>query len=432
MTWLQRYRIRHFLRYSFWLVPLAWMLAAGIALPLVRWLDLETSWRLFGYSEDGARQILSGLSSSMLTFMVFAVSALLLALQLASSALSPRIIAGFFATRTPQVSIGVFVFSYVFALGAGARIEPGHVPQLMVLVAILSNLLAIVVFFWFVYRVGTALRPVAILLALSKAGRRVFDEVYPSAWSASLSERPPQAREALAGPSRVIEYGSVSGTFLAFGAAELVEAARRADCVIELAPQVGDFVPRGDPLFRVYPADRDIDSAELMQMVAFGAERTLEQDPAFAFRIMVDIASRALSPAVNDPTTAVLAIDQLHRDLLYLGRRELSSGSATDDSGKMRLVYPTPQWEDFVALATNEIRLFGANSIQVARRLAAMLEHLAGALPEPRRPPLREELAMLERAVERAFPDERDRRRAHMGDLQGIGHSSPARDPLRP
>jgi uncharacterized membrane protein len=267
---------------------------------------------------------------------------------------------------------------------------------------------------------------------LSKAGRRVFDEVYPSAWSASLSERPPQAREALAGPSRVIEYGSVSGTFLAFGAAELVEAARRADCVIELAPQVGDFVPRGDPLFRVYPADRDIDSAELMQMVAFGAERTLEQDPAFAFRIMVDIASRALSPAVNDPTTAVLAIDQLHRDLLYLGRRELSSGSATDDSGKMRLVYPTPQWEDFVALATNEIRLFGANSIQVARRLAAMLEHLAGALPEPRRPPLREELAMLERAVERAFPDERDRRRAHMGDLQGIGHSSPARDPLRP
>jgi uncharacterized membrane protein len=195
---------------------------------------------------------------------------------------------------------------------------------------------------------------------------------------------------------------------------------------------VGDFVPKGDPLFRVYPADRDIDSAELMHMIVFGAERTLEQDPAFAFRIMVDIASRALSPAVNDPTTAVLAIDQLHRDLLYLGRRQLSSGGAADPSGRVRLVYPTPQWEDFVALATSEIRLFGANSIQVARRLSAMLEHLAGALPEPRRPPLREELAMLQRAVERAFPDERDRRRAHTGDLQGIGHSSPAGDQPRP
>jgi len=426
MTWLQRYRLRHFLRYSFWLVPVVWMLAAGIALPLVRWLDFETGWRLFNYSEDGARQVLSGLSSSMLTFMVFAVSALLLALQLASSALSPRIIAGAFAARTPQISIGVFVFAYVFALGAAARVESGHVPQLVVSVAIVSNLVAIVVFFWFVYRVGASLRPVAILLALSERGRQVFHEVYPRAWSATGPET--RAQQAPTGPSRVVEYTGRSGTFLAFGAVELVEAARRADCVIELVPQVGDFVPNGDPLFRIYPADRQIDPAALMQMAAFGAERTMEQDPAFGFRIMVDIASRALSPAVNDPTTAVLAIDQLHRDLLYLGRRELSSGSATDDSGKLRLVYPTPHWEDFVALATNEIRLFGANSIQVARRLRAMLEHLAGALPESRRPPLREELAMLERAVERAFPDERDRSRARTGDLQGIGHSSSAED----
>ncbi len=424
MTWLQRYRIRHFLRYSFWLVPVVWMLAAALALPAVRWLDIETGWRLFNYSEEGARQILNGLSSSMLTFMVFAVSALLLVLQLASSALSPRIIASTFASRIPQVSIGVFVFSYVFALGALARVEPGHVPQLVVFVAVLSNLCAIVVFFWFVFRVGTSLRPVAILLSLSQRGRKVSDSVYPRAWNPETAERQPRAREALSGPSRVIEYAGLSGTFLAFGAAELVEAARRADCVIELIPQVGDFVPKGDPLFRIYPAGRDVGAASLSQMVAFGAERTLEQDPAFAFRIMVDIASRALSPAINDPTTAVLALDQLHRDLLYLGRKELATGSATDRAGRLRLVYPTPQWEDFVALAVSEIRLFGASSIQVARRLRAMLEHLAGALPEPRIPPLREELAMLQHAVERAYPEEKDRKRAETGDIQGIGHSS--------
>jgi uncharacterized membrane protein len=426
MTWLQRYRLRHFLRYSFWLLPAVWMVAAVIALPAVRWLDAQTAFRLFGYGEEGARQVLNGLSSSMLTFIVFAVSALLLVTQLASSALSPRIIASVFASRVSQTSIGVFVFAYVFALGAAARVETGHVPQLVVFVAIVSNLIAIVVFFWFVYRVGASLRPVAILRSLSERGRKVFDEVYPRAWSATGPET--RARQALTGTSTVVEYTGRSGTFLAFGAAELVEAARRADCVIELVPQVGDFVPNGDPLFRIYPADREIDSAALLQMAAFGAERTLEQDPAFGFRIMVDIASRALSPAINDPTTAVLALDQLHRDLLYLGRRELSSGSATDDSGKVRLVYPTPQWEDFVALATNEIRLFGANSLQLARRLHAMLEHLAGALPEPRRPLLREELAMLQRAVERAFPDERDRIRAHTSDLQGIGHSSSAEE----
>ena len=424
MTWLQRYRIRHFLRYSFWLVPVVWMLAAAIALPAVRWLDIETGWRLFNYSEEGARQVLNGLSSSMLTFMVFAVSALLLALQLASSALSPRIIAGAFANRIPQVSIGVFVFSYVFALGALARIEAGHVPQLVVFVAIVSNLVAIVVFFWFVYRVGASLRPVAILLSLSRGGRKVFDSVYPRAWNPRTAESAPQTREELSGPSRVIEYAGTSGTFLAFGTVELVEAARRADCVIEMIPQVGDFVPMGDPLFRIYPAERDVDAASLSQMVAFGAERTLEQDPAFAFRIMVDIASRALSPAINDPTTAVLALDQLHRDLLYLGRKQLDRGSATDREGRLRLVYPTPQWEDFVALAVSEIRLFGASSIQVARRLRAMLEHLAGALPEPRIPPLREELAMLEHSVESAFPEAKDRQRAQTGDLQGIGRSS--------
>jgi uncharacterized membrane protein len=424
MSWLQRYRLRHFLRYSFWLVPVVWMLGAALALPAVRWLDMQTSWRFFDYTEEGARQILNGLSSSMLTFMVFAVSAMLLVLQLASSALSPRIIASTFASRIPQISIGVFVFSYVFALGASARVESGHVPQLMVFAAIVSNLIALVVFFWFVYRLGTSLRPVAILLALSRLGRQVFDEVYPLSWNPSVAERSPQAREEITGPSRVVEYAGTSGTFLAFGAAELVEAARRADCVIELIPQVGDFVPNGDPLFRIYPQERDIDAGRLREMVAFGAERTMEQDPAFSFRIMVDIASKALSPAINDPTTAVLALDQLHRDLLYLGRKQLASGRVADAEGRLRLVYPTPQWEDFVALAVNEIRLFGANTIQVARRLRAMLEHLSGALPEPRVPPLREELAMLHHTVERSYPEEEDRKRAETADLQGIGRSS--------
>ena len=424
MTWLRRYRLRHLLRFSFWVVPVVWMLAAVLALPAVRWLDAQTGWRFFNYTEEGARQVLTGLSSSMLTFMVFAVSALLLVLQLASSALSPRIIAITFASRAPQVSIGVFVFSYVFALGAAARVESGHVPQLMVSVAILSNLLAIVVFFWFVFQVATSLRPVAVLLALSRAGQRVIDEVYPLAWKGSASERSPQALEALSGSSRVIEHSGISGTFLAFGTADLVRAARQTDCVIALIPQVGDFVTRGDPLFRIYPADRNVDPASLSEMLAFGPERTLEQDPAFAFRIIVDIASKALSPAINDPTTAVLALDQLHHGLLHLGRRQLASGSVMDEQGKLRLTYPTPQWEDFVALAVSEIRLFGASSIQVARRLRAMLEHLASVLPEPRIPPLREELAMLQRTVDRAYPEAKDRQRAQTADIQGIGRSS--------
>ena len=106
----------------------------------------------------------------------------------------------------------------------------------------------------------------------------------------------------------------------------------------------------------------------------------MEQDPAFAFRIIVDIASKGLSPAINDPTTAVLAIDQIHHLLRSVGGRHLDEGLAHDRSGSLRLVYRTPDWEDFVYLAVTEIRQFGGTSIQVARRLRAMLENLTDIL----------------------------------------------------
>ena len=420
MTWLQRYRLRHFLRFSFWLVPVVWMVAGILSLRMARYVDDRTGWVVFDYTADGARQLLGGLASSMLTFVVFAVSVLLLALQLASSQLSPRIIASAFAWRVVQMIVGAFVFVYAFTLGAVGRIEDQRVPQLTVGLAVAFNLLGMALFFWFVSQVGASLRPVAVLQRIAEAGQSIVNDVYPRGQDAGPAQAasPPST---LPGPSRVIEHARASGALLSFATRELVQAAQRADCVIELVPQVGDFVPRGAPLFRVHPAGRPIDEVALSDMAAFGPERTLEQDPAFAFRIMVDIASRALSPAINDPTTAVLALDQIHRLLLHVGRRHLDQGSVADSLGQARLVYPTPRWEDFVALGVSEIRHFGASSMQVARRLRALLTHLAEALPASRTPPLREELTMLERAVERSYPDPEDRRRAQAGDLQGIG-----------
>jgi uncharacterized membrane protein len=156
-------------------------------------------------------------------------------------------------------------------------------------------------------------------------------------------------------------------------------------------------------------------------MVAIGPERTLEQDPAFAVRIIVDIAIRALSPAVNDPTTAVLGIDQLERLLRYIGSRQLDPGMLKDADGNLRLIIPVPDWEDYVSLAVSEIRLYGANSIQVPRRLSAMLEHLINILPAPRAPALRKELLLLAKAVKREFLDAADREMVSTGDRQGVG-----------
>jgi uncharacterized membrane protein len=208
---------------------------------------------------------------------------------------------------------------------------------------------------------------------------------------------------------------------LAFDLKGLVSLGERYDCVIELVPEVGDFIAAGDPLFRVFEGGDDLPNGHLQNSVALGQERTLEQDPMFAFRIIVDIASKALSPAVNDPTTAVLALDQIHHLLREVGSRYLAEGRERDRGGQLRLAYRTPNWEDFVKLAVTEIRQYGRDSIQVMRRSRAMLENLSETLPDRRRALLSKELHLLECSAVRTFPDLDDQALAQMSDLQGLG-----------
>jgi uncharacterized membrane protein len=151
------------------------------------------------------------------------------------------------------------------------------------------------------------------------------------------------------------------------------------------------------------------------------AERTLEQDPAFAFRVIVDIADKALSPAINDPTTGVLAIDQIQFLLQEVGKRDLTAGTVSDVNGNVRLVYRIPDWEDFVLLGVAEIRHYGAGSMQIMRRLRAMLEDLIKFLPADRAPLLQEQLELLHATVKREFDDPRDREQAEIPDSQGLG-----------
>lgn len=421
MTWEQRYRWRYGIRTS--LVP--WtvlaLLAALITAPVVRSLDHHTGWKVFGYSPEGARSILGALVASLLTFIVFVLSSTLIVVQLASGQLTSRIIAMVFAIPLVRFTLALFTFSFAHTLGALARIED-PVPDFHVSVAVLLNLLCIVVFFLFVQRLASGLRPSKMMLTVAERGREVFEQVYPQLY---LPDRPEETgpRSPLMQPVWQVEHTGRSGVVLAFSAAELVDLARQSDVVIELVPQVGDWIAPGDPLFRVSGRTGSISAAALRGCVAVGPERTMDQDPRFVFRILVDIASRALSPAVNDPTTAVIALDRIGSLLLFLGRRRLDEGEARDRDDRLRLVYGTPDWADFVALAVSEIRQYGAGSIQVARRLRAMLEHLLRELPESRRPALTEELVLLESSLRRCFPNEVDRKRAEVADPQGIGGS---------
>jgi uncharacterized membrane protein len=418
MTWLQRYRVNSFVRSSVWLPPVVGMVVGLLMLPAVRRVDEILGWTAV-VGPDGARALLGALASSMLTFIVFVFSILLVAVQLASAQLTPRIIATVYRNRILKVSLTVFVFTFTYTLAVLSRIE-GAVPQVSMWLAVYSNVFCIGLFIYMIDHVGKSLRPVSILTRVGTAGQEVIREVYPRPVSGTEDMRTHVVTAPHETPSRTIASRS-TGAVLAFDEAGLVELARRLDCVIELVPQVGDFVTREDPLFRVYKGGDAIRDDQFHHAVAFGPERTMEQDPEFAFRIVVDIASKALSPAINDPTTAVLALDQIHRMLRMVATRQLDTGRVHDAAGQLRLLYRTPDWDDFVSLSVTEIRQFGRESIQVVRRMRAMLENLIAAAPPHRVALLRAELELLNRGVGRDFRDPEDQVRAASADSLGVG-----------
>jgi uncharacterized membrane protein len=282
------------------------------------------------------------------------------------------------------------------------------------------GLVSIAIFLYLIDYAARMLRPVSIVQRVGKSGIEVIRSVYPEANAHPCAD---ESSCRPASPNRTVANARASGIVLALDLEGLAAKARHADGMIEFVPQVGDFVAMDEPLFLLYAGASVLDDRELQAAVALGSERTLEQDPTFAFRILVDIAIKALSPAINDPTTAVLAIDQIHRLLRHVGLRHVSREEILDESGKPRLVFRTPNWEDFVHLACTEIRHCGAGSVQITRRMRSMLENLMQTLPSHRHSELRKQLDLLDRAIEEHYTVAEDRALARIPDPQGLGGS---------
>jgi uncharacterized membrane protein len=283
-------------------------------------------------------------------------------------------------------------------------------------------IVGMVAFLFLIDYAARLLRPVTIVWRVAQQGLKVIEDVYPE--GAVDSQLPTRPRENFGPPDRTVLHRGTSAIVIAVNTRALVTTAKKAGCVIEFAPRVGDFVAVDEPLFLLRGSATAIDDRVLRAQVAFGRERTIEQDSTFAFRVIVDIAIKALSKAINDPTTAVLAIDQLHRLLRTVGKRVLHDEKILDSDGQLRVIFRTPNWEDFVQLAFSEIRQYGAENFQVARRLRAMIDNLFQSLPERRLPALRRELDLLDRTLEglHVFPE--DLTLARIPDSQGLGGSS--------
>jgi uncharacterized membrane protein len=422
LDWRTRYALKSYVNSSMWLTPLAAYAVSLVAIRILGWLDERLQWQ-WAWQLDVVvvQNILEMFVAATLSFIVFTFSSLLVAVQIASAQLTPRIIATtLLRDTTIRLTAALFVLTFVFNLGLLARTQT-VVLYVPLTVSLLLTLTSIGAFLHLMDHAARLLRPVSVVWRLGEAGLSVIEQVYPARIKGDHTPSPPV--QALGTPAREIEHRGKSAIVLALHLDALRFEAERTGGVIEFVFRVGDFVSTGETLFRLHGGAAAADDDRLRAEVAMGPERTVEQDATFALRIIVDIALKALSKAINDPTTAVLAIDQVHRLLRAVGRRHLHDDMIRDAAGNPRVLLRTPDWEDFVQLACREIRHCGAENFQIARRLRAMLENLDQALPSARGPALRKELDLLDQALERLnlLPD--DRALARTPDLQGLGAS---------
>lgn len=422
--WNRWYALKSYLRSTLWLMPLIALALEQIAIRLVSATDQYFYWlpepTVSAAAAIGAMDTIVTLTMS---FVVFTFGSMLVALQVASGQLTPRIIATtLLQDTTIRYTIALFLFTLLFAAGTRARIQM-DVPHLAVALAIFLGIASITAFLYLIDYTARLLRPVTIVWRIGEQGIDVIESVYPDAIKGT--HVPTTAHVLPDHFERTVEHRGQSAIVLAVNLQALVEAAHAGDGVIESIHRVGDFVANGDSLFRLYGGATTIDDRLLRAQVAFGPERTIEQDSTFAFRVIVDIAVKALSSAINDPTTAVLAIDQLHRLLRLVGARHLHDDKLLDADGRLRVIFPTPNWDDFVQLTCREIRLYGAENFQVARRLRAMIDSLIAVLPEARHAALHRELDLLDRALARVHEFPEDYALARQPDLQGLGGASP-------
>jgi len=435
MRWNWRYALKSYIRGSLWIVPffavVAYLVFARVAEALNRWLVLsgriDDTTAFYALAVAGARPLLETVITLNMSFIVFTFGSLLVAIQVAGGQYTPRIIATtLLRDNAIRFSVGYFVLTLLFALRVLIRMDGEIVHQFNVFLAATLGSTSIVVFLYLIDHAARMLRPINLVRRVAEDGMAVIESLYPQPTilqppamaGIAHADKPARTR---AVPDRTVTHAGTSGVVLAVDLAGLVAHARRTNGIVEFIPQVGDFVATEEPLFHLYGGASAIDDRGLRESVAFGSERTIEQDPTFAFRILVDIAIKALSAAINDPTTAVTAIDQLQRLLSIVGLRKLSGDEIRDVAGASRLVFRTPNWGDYVQLSCIEIRHCGAGSVQIMRRLRAMLEGLMRTLPPHRHAELRQQLELLDRTIEAKYPFPEDVAIARIPDTQGLG-----------
>ncbi|WP_371526260.1 DUF2254 domain-containing protein [Streptomyces sp. NBC_01283] len=421
--------LREHLRDTMWFAPTAgligamvlWLVAAELDSRLVAAArdagDYDTVESLMKIADD-AKAVINTIGSAMMTFIGVVFSISLVAVQMASGQFSPRVVRLYIRSRITKITLTVFLATFLFSLMTLTSFDSESDPRLLTSVPLIESLLAMAMVFLslllFVAYVNGTLRMMRIGFVIDRIARESFRMALKHPTEGAVDD------ERL-GPAtaRIIHHGR-AGVLRDVHIARVVRAARRHGVVLRLLPRIGDFVVPGTPVFTVHGGAAPPRRA-LRYTVSVGVERTFHQDLGFGLRQLADIALRALSPAVNDPTTAVQALDRIIQFLASVAAYPLGALRHRDRCGAVRMVQPVPDWTALVDLGFAEIRGCAVGSPQVVRRMLAGLDDLLRLAPEERREPLLRHRELLEREVERTVPEAADRAFALRPDRQGIG-----------
>ncbi len=401
---------------NLWFIPVLCVLAGvvvsigTIAVDSLFGFELVPRWLTGG--PDAATAILETIAVSMVSLATLVLTITMVVVQLAMGQFSPRIVQTFLQDRPSQLAIGLFVATFAHAMLALREVHfegDGQVPGLAIVVAFILVLSSIAMLVLYVHHIGRSLRVSALIELVGDDTRELLDRTCPD------RIEPDE-------PTPDVIVAPESGVLIAVDRRRLVDLAAAADCVLHVVPGVGGFVPAGAPLVRIEGAAAGLDRDAVAAALDSGLERTLDEDLAYGFRLLVDMAERSLSESpFLDPTTAVQCIDRLHDGLRQLSGRVIPDGRLDDTTGRLRVTIPTMDWSGYVHLAFDEIRLAGAGSPQVARRLISAFVDLLDVVPEDRRAPIEQQLELLRDAIRASDHRQPDRDFADHPDAQGIG-----------
>ena len=390
-------------RDSLWFIPGVMTVGAGVLAFLAveaerAGIELQPLQRflIFGGGADGARGVLSAIAGSLITVTGVVFSVTIVALQLASSQFTPRVLRDFMADRGNQTVLGVFIATFTYTLLVLRTVRsdengPAFVPRLGVTVAVVLVLVSIG---FLIYFINHAARSIQVSNILERVARRTLtdvDRLFPEPIGRADEARTPDPRRPET-PSAVIR-AATSGYLQAVDTDALFDHGEKERIVIAMEPQIGEFVLMGEPIAQVWPSTAvDEETVKLVRgAFVLGSERTPDQDFEFGIIEISDIAVKALSPGINDPTTAFRCIDRLSEVVLALGLRNPPRARRTED-GRVHYIARHARFERSVGLAFDQVRHFGASNPAVAKKLLGNLSQLAGLLPEDRRHPLLEQI----------------------------------------